>query len=126
MQTVELGIEGMTCASCSARVERALGKRAGVSEASVNVATERAGVSFDPTVQYLDGVVAEVSGRCALSGMGRTPQSHVCRRGHGILQRFLGDQQPASALSPAGPGVTPAPGLGCRVCGTLMDPCLFI
>lgn len=58
MQTVELGIEGMTCASCSARVERALGKRAGVSEASVNVATERAGVSFDPTVQSLDGVVA--------------------------------------------------------------------
>jgi P-type Cu+ transporter len=67
MQTIELGIEGMTCASCSARVERALRKLAGVSEASVNLATERASVSFDPAAQSLDGVVE------AVSGVGYTP-----------------------------------------------------
>lgn len=48
-QTLELGVTGMTCAACSARVERALKKVAGVLEANVNLATERASVSFVPT-----------------------------------------------------------------------------
>jgi Cu+-exporting ATPase len=41
---VELAIGGMTCASCVARVERALGKVPGVLAANVNLATERARV----------------------------------------------------------------------------------
>ncbi|MFZ5958907.1 heavy metal translocating P-type ATPase [Pseudomonas knackmussii] len=40
--TLELGIEGMTCASCVGRVERALKKVPGVRDASVNLASERA------------------------------------------------------------------------------------
>ncbi|MGB3327391.1 MAG: heavy metal translocating P-type ATPase, partial [Thermomicrobiales bacterium] len=44
-----LPIEGMTCASCVGRVERALNKVDGVTEASVNLATEKASVSFDPS-----------------------------------------------------------------------------
>jgi Cu+-exporting ATPase len=40
--TVQLSIEGMTCASCVGRVERALGKVSGVHSASVNLATESA------------------------------------------------------------------------------------
>src|SRR4051812_2088292 len=47
---VVLPIEGMTCASCVRRVERALTKVPGVSEASVNLATEQARVAFDPAV----------------------------------------------------------------------------
>jgi len=43
--TLRLPIEGMTCASCATRVERALRKVAGVSDASVNLATETASVS---------------------------------------------------------------------------------
>lgn len=43
-----LPIEGMTCASCVRRVERALTKVEGVREANVNLATEKATVSFDP------------------------------------------------------------------------------
>jgi Cu+-exporting ATPase len=39
---LDLAIEGMTCASCVARVEKALKKVPGVSNASVNLATERA------------------------------------------------------------------------------------
>ncbi|MEN2397779.1 heavy metal translocating P-type ATPase [Pseudomonas halotolerans] len=42
VQTLELSIEGMTCASCVGRVERALGKVAGVNRVSVNLANERA------------------------------------------------------------------------------------
>ena len=49
-----LPIEGMTCASCVRRVERALIKVPGVNEASVNLATERATVSFDPSLVELD------------------------------------------------------------------------
>ena len=41
-------VEGMTCASCVARVERAIKRVDGVTGASVNLATEKATVSFDP------------------------------------------------------------------------------
>lgn len=44
-KSVDLGIEGMTCASCVARVERALKAVPGVTDASVNLATERATVT---------------------------------------------------------------------------------
>lgn len=53
VQSVELTIGGMTCATCAGRVERALNKVAGVRNASVNLATERAHVELlgqaDPT-----------------------------------------------------------------------------
>jgi Cu+-exporting ATPase len=45
---VELPIQGMTCASCVARVERALRSAPGVKEANVNFAAERAQVVLDP------------------------------------------------------------------------------
>lgn len=43
--SLDLGVEGMTCASCVRRVERALGTVAGVTGVAVNLATERARVS---------------------------------------------------------------------------------
>ncbi len=46
---VELTIGGMTCASCANRIERKLNKLDGVT-ATVNYATERAKVVYDPTV----------------------------------------------------------------------------
>ncbi len=45
---VQMDVEGMTCASCVNRIERFLKKTDGVIEASVNLATERATVRFDP------------------------------------------------------------------------------
>ncbi|WP_034341723.1 heavy metal translocating P-type ATPase [Deinococcus misasensis] len=47
--TIELGVQGMTCAACVGRVERGLKKVEGVEDATVNLATERALVTFDPT-----------------------------------------------------------------------------
>jgi len=46
-ERLELPIEGMTCSSCAGRVEKSLNGIEGV-EATVNLATERATVSFDP------------------------------------------------------------------------------
>jgi Cu+-exporting ATPase len=45
-----LDVEGMTCASCVNRIERYLRKVDGVVEANVNLATERASISFGPGV----------------------------------------------------------------------------
>jgi Cu+-exporting ATPase len=47
-EKVTFNVTGMTCASCSARVERALNKLPGVQTAAVNLATEKATVLFDP------------------------------------------------------------------------------
>jgi Cu+-exporting ATPase len=47
-ETLTIGVGGMTCASCVARVERAIKKVPGVDGATVNLATEKATVSFDP------------------------------------------------------------------------------
>lgn len=44
---LDLSIEGMTCASCVFRVEKALTALPGVSKASVNLATQRAHVNYD-------------------------------------------------------------------------------
>jgi P-type Cu+ transporter len=45
---VEVPVEGMTCASCAARIQRGLDGVDGVAEANVNYATSRATVTYDP------------------------------------------------------------------------------
>ncbi|GGE27141.1 copper-translocating P-type ATPase [Gemmobacter megaterium] len=54
---VELAIEGMTCASCVGRVERALAAVPGVTEAQVNLATERANVTGTADIAALIAAV---------------------------------------------------------------------
>jgi Cu+-exporting ATPase len=58
-ERVRLEIGGMSCASCAARVERRLNELDGV-EASVNLATEEAAVSFDPAVVAVADLVHAV------------------------------------------------------------------
>ena len=55
-----LPITGMTCANCALTVERTLRKTTGVSEASVNFATERATVRFDAEAVSIPELVAAV------------------------------------------------------------------
>jgi Cu+-exporting ATPase len=57
---VTVPITGMTCANCVATVERTLRKTEGVDEATVNYASERAMVRFDPEVVSLEGLAAAV------------------------------------------------------------------
>ena len=51
LQTLELAVEGMTCASCVGRVERALLKVPGVHSATVNLASERARIEALATLE---------------------------------------------------------------------------
>ena len=59
-QTVTLEIDGMTCASCVSRVEKALSKVEGVVSAQVNLATESAQVQFAGGIVGVDALVAAV------------------------------------------------------------------
>ena len=58
---LDLGVTGMTCTSCSARVERKLNKVDGV-EASVNYATESASVKYDPAKVNEDLLIDTIKG----------------------------------------------------------------
>jgi P-type Cu+ transporter len=56
---IRLELEGMTCASCAARIEKKLNKLDGV-EASVNYATEEASVAFDPAHVELEQLIRTI------------------------------------------------------------------
>ena len=64
--SVEIDVTGITCASCVARVDKALRAVPGVSEASVNLATKRATVAIDPRATG----VAEVTAAIEAAGYG--------------------------------------------------------
>ncbi|BDB68172.1 copper-translocating P-type ATPase [Comamonas thiooxydans] len=57
-QSVDLQVGGMTCASCVGRVERALKKVPGVQNAVVNLATERASVQLQGSVDVSSLIAA--------------------------------------------------------------------
>jgi Cu+-exporting ATPase len=57
---VVLAIEGMTCASCSMRVEKGLKKVPGVHDAQVNLATEKATATYNPVETGLPHMIQKV------------------------------------------------------------------
>ena len=60
MKTLILPVEGMTCASCVARVEKTLKKLNGVESANVNLATEKVALTFDQDHVSLENLAAAV------------------------------------------------------------------
>jgi Cu+-exporting ATPase len=60
-KSVSIPIGGMSCAACAQAVERAVRKVPGVSEASVNFATEKAAVSYDPGTARLSEIKAAIA-----------------------------------------------------------------
>ncbi|MPZ48232.1 MAG: heavy metal translocating P-type ATPase [Dehalococcoidia bacterium] len=60
IDTLTIGVGGMTCASCVARVEKALKKAPGVKTATVNLATEKATVSFDGEACEIDSLLGAI------------------------------------------------------------------
>jgi len=66
--TIDFSVEGMTCGSCAARVQRVLAKTDGVADAEVNLATGRAHVTLQRPLP-----TAELQARVARIGYGLTP-----------------------------------------------------
>jgi Cu+-exporting ATPase len=86
-----LPIGGMTCASCVRRIEKALNRVEGVREASVNLATEKARVVYDPSGASLEQMRAAVEK--AGYRLGDLPREAA---------------PAATAAAPAGPAAEPA------------------
>jgi Cu+-exporting ATPase len=59
-ERLDLPITGMTCAACASRIERSLNKASGVASATVNLATERATIHYDPAVTGPDNLVGTI------------------------------------------------------------------
>ncbi|MDH1442263.1 heavy metal translocating P-type ATPase [Pseudomonas sp. GD03721] len=79
-QPLELGIEGMTCASCVGRIERALSKLPGVSQVAVNLADEKARLQvlagFDPQLAVKAVVAAGYNAQL----LGERPATDLAQR----------------------------------------------
>ena len=60
IRTAVIPIAGMTCASCSQRIEKTVAKMAGVLESSVNLATEKATFRYDPAQVRISQIKARI------------------------------------------------------------------
>jgi Cu+-exporting ATPase len=61
LKTTTLGVKGMTCASCAVTVKKAIEKTPGVINSNVNLATNKATFTFDPTLTSVDEIAKNVS-----------------------------------------------------------------
>ena len=87
----DLPVQGMTCASCATRVERALGKLPGVRSAAVNLATERVHVEADDglALDALAGAVARAGYQVPLQTWSLQIQGMTCASCVGRVEKAL-------------------------------------
>ena len=106
-QEVDLAITGMTCASCSARVERKLGKLDGV-EASVNLATEKAHVRYAApvTVEDLLATVRATGYGASILGTTPAPSASSAPVTAAIAPHGTAQAEPAEPTTPAARSTT--------------------
>src|SRR5665648_276545 len=60
MNKETLKITGMTCASCSARIEKVVSKMEGVEQISVNLATEKATILYDSKLTDISSIKSRI------------------------------------------------------------------
>jgi P-type Cu+ transporter len=80
MTDVQLELEGMTCAACATRIDKALNRLDGV-EASVNYATEKAAVRYEEGRVDLDELLRAVEGAGYRASLTRTEGADGTRLG---------------------------------------------
>lgn len=112
-EVVDLAIQGMSCASCVARVERALARVPGVAAVAVNLATERALGIDEVLAEVLPHLPQDqtesVLGVCLQCGRhsacrARIPEPRGRRRGDGVQFGERGRECAAAAALAAGRG----------------------
>ena len=106
--TLDIGVGGMTCASCVSRVERALRKVPGVQDATVNLATESARVVFTPGEQM------EARLRRAVRDAGYEPRSPA------QMEAEAADASPWAGFAPVAIGLLLSAPLVLPMIGDLM------
>ncbi|HEX2604838.1 MAG TPA: heavy metal translocating P-type ATPase [Oxalicibacterium sp.] len=86
-----LGVEGMTCASCATRVEKAIGKVAGVTSANVNLATESVAIEASPDVdaKALQQAIEKAGYQLALRELSLAIDGMTCASCAGRVERAL-------------------------------------
>ena len=57
---LDLNIEGMTCAACSARIEKVVGRLPGIETIAVNLASEKGHVKFVPGLLQESDIIAAI------------------------------------------------------------------
>ena len=62
IENFEANIKGMHCAACSSRIERVVGNLDGVRHCSVNLATEKAKIDYDPLAITVEAIQEAVAG----------------------------------------------------------------
>lgn len=82
LQTATFAIEGMTCASCALTVEKSVGKLFGVEEATVNLATEKLTVRYDPKQLTLLAIIEAVK----QAGYGATVETEKSEKNGATVQ----------------------------------------
>ncbi len=60
LKKIELPVTGMSCASCVARIEKGLSRMSGIVDAKVNLATEKATITFDPAGAQIGEFVSAI------------------------------------------------------------------
>ena len=106
---IRIGVGGMTCANCSARVERVLRRLPGVVEASVNLATEEA------RVRYLPAILEPAAIAAAIQEAGYEPHLAVEEAEKASAVTTDGGADAPSGLTATYPGdLTSGGGLGAR------------
>ena len=91
VNTISFQIEGMSCASCVGRVEKALLAVSGVDTASINLATETAQVSYDDTVDATDltNTLADVGYPAVVEEVTLEIESMTCASCVGRVEKAL-------------------------------------
>ena len=74
LERVAIPITDMSCSACAAAIEKALRKKRGVYEANVNFGTERANITFDPTVISVEELLTGIRETGYAPGVPRTSQ----------------------------------------------------
>jgi P-type Cu+ transporter len=60
-RTVVMGVGGMTCAACSARIEKVIGQMAGVASCTVNLASEKVTIEYDPAIVRISQIKERIN-----------------------------------------------------------------
>ncbi|AIQ62124.1 ATPase P [Paenibacillus stellifer] len=86
-ETANFDISGMTCAACSARIEKVLGRMPGIAEVNVNLALETAHVEYTPSMVTPQDIIAKVDSIGYKASLKKDSEETSGRKGEEIRRK---------------------------------------